>query len=254
MKQNNSIQIGVIIATSFQRTELLFDRSLKSVLNQRYFPDYIVVVDDNENENEFDIIVKRISKFNNPNIVCLRNFKTKHNSGTGAWNSGIEFLQSKFADLEKSYIGILDDDDEWTETYLEKCISQITDNTKAVFANLVRLHKDFEVQGNVNRDNLTINNFLIGSPGVQGSNMFFNAKALSQVGCFDETLKSCSDRDLMIRFLQHNSINDIAFVPETLVFHYAQSEQTVTNNHITKWTGLNSFYNKYLNLFTPETL
>jgi len=247
-------QIGVIIATAFQRTELLISRSLKSVLSQTYLPDYIVVVDDNKNENELEIIAARIAKFNYPNIFCIRNFKTKYNSGTGAWNSGIEILQSKFANLEQSYIAILDDDDEWDTTHLEKCANKITETTKAVFANLVRLHNAFEVKGNVNKENLTIENFLIGNPGVQGSNMFFNAKALLQIDGFDETLKSCTDRDLMIRFLQQNSINDIAFVNDTLVFHYAQSENTVTNNPTTKWVGLDRFYNKYLNLFITDTL
>jgi glycosyltransferase involved in cell wall biosynthesis len=247
-------QIGVIIATAFQRTELLFSRSLQSVLCQTYLPDYIVVVDDNENDNEFEKVAENVAKLNNQNIFCIRNFKTKQNSGTGAWNSGIGFLQSKFEDIEQSYIAILDDDDEWADTYLEKCVNRINDNTKAVFANLVRQHKDFEVQGNVSKENLTVNNFLIGNVGVQGSNMFFNTKALLQIGGFDETLKSCTDRDLMIRFLQHNSVNDIAFVNETLVFHYAQSEDTVTNNHTAKWAGLDSFYNKYLNLFAPDTL
>jgi UDP-N-acetylglucosamine 4-epimerase len=138
--------------------------------------------------------------------------------------------------------------------YLETCANRINEDTKAIFANLLRLHKDFEIKGNVNKENLTIDNFLIGNPGVQGSNMFFNAKALSQISGFDETLNSCTDRDLMIRFLQQNSVNEIAFVNETLVSHYAQSENTITNNSLTKWTGLDSFYNKYLNLYTHETL
>jgi glycosyltransferase involved in cell wall biosynthesis len=254
----NNFQIGVIIATAFQRTELLFSRSLKSVLNQIYFPDLLVIVDDNINENEFEIIADKITQLNNPNIFCIRNFKTKHNSGTGAWNSGIEFLQDKFYDLERSYIAILDDDDEWANNYLEKCVNRIKtrdiEKPKAVFANLVRLHKNFEMPGNVGKDNLTVDNFLTGNPGVQGSNMFFNAKALLQTGGFDENLKSCTDRDLMIRFLQQNNMNEFAFVNELLVFHYTQSANTVTNNPETKWSGLDSFYNKYLNLFTHDTL
>jgi glycosyltransferase involved in cell wall biosynthesis len=251
-------QIGVIIATSFQRTDLLFRRSLKSVLNQTRLPDFVVIVDDNQNENELDIITSKVTQLNNPNVFCIRNFKTKSHSGTGAWNSGIEFLETKFEDLEKSYIAILDDDDEWDKTYLEKCTKQIEirgiENTKAVFADLVRLHKDFEVQGNLSKNNLTIENFLIGNPGIQGSNMFFNLQSFLDTGCFDENLKSCTDRDLMIRFLQQNSVDNIAIVNETLVYHYAQSENSVTNNSSSKWAGLDSFYNKFLNLFATEVL
>lgn len=135
------IQIGAIIATSFQRTELLFNRSLKSILNQTKLPDAIVIVDDNFNENEFEIISNKINQFKYSNIFCIRNFKTKHNSGTGAYNSGIEFLRNRFIDLAQSYIAILDDDDEWVNTYIEECVNHIHNNTKAVFANLLRYIK-----------------------------------------------------------------------------------------------------------------
>ncbi|MDR2962389.1 MAG: glycosyltransferase [Bacteroidales bacterium] len=107
-----NFQIGIVIATAFQRTNLLFDRSLKSVLSQTYLPDFIVIVDDNKNENEFEIIAERATQLNNPNVFCIRNFKTKHNSGTGAWNSGVDFLCEKFENTRNGYIAILDDDDE----------------------------------------------------------------------------------------------------------------------------------------------
>jgi glycosyltransferase involved in cell wall biosynthesis len=76
-------------------------------------PDFVVIVDDNQDKNEFEIILERVNKLNNPNILCIHHFKTKNNSGTGTWNSGIEFLKVKFKDTRTSYIAILDDDDEW---------------------------------------------------------------------------------------------------------------------------------------------
>lgn len=89
-----NIQIGVIIATSFNRTELLFNRSLKSVLNQTLQPDFIVIVDDNINEGEFNTISESIKEFDFEYIYCIRNHRTRHCSGTGAWNSGLEFLHN----------------------------------------------------------------------------------------------------------------------------------------------------------------
>jgi len=253
-----AFQIGIIIASSFERTELLFCRSLKSVLNQTYSPDFIVIVDDNKNKNEFETIVKKVNRLDNNNIFCIRNFKTKHNSGTGAWNSGIDFLKDKFYNYDNSYIAILDDDDEWDNTYLEKCAEQIklrdVEDTKAVFAGLVRLHENFEVKSNLSKETLTIENFLIGNPGVQGSNMLFNFQSFLNTGGFDENLKSCTDRDLLIRFLGQNSVDNIAFINEILVHHYAQSTNTVTNNPSSKWAGLDSFYEKHLNLFCTDTL
>ncbi|MDR2933740.1 MAG: glycosyltransferase [Rickettsiales bacterium] len=251
-------QIGVIIATAFQRTDLLFERSLKSVLNQTYKPDFIIIVDDNQNENEFNIIAKKISQLNNSNIFVIHNSKTKYHSGTGSWNSGVDFLCSKFNNSDKSFIAILDDDDEWNNVYLEKCVEQINlrgiENTKAVFANLIRLHNDFNIQFDISVDNLTCENFLIGNPGVQGSNMFFCLQSFLDLSGFDETLKSCTDRDLMIRFLRQNSTDKIGFIKETLVYHYARNENTVTNNSKIKWAGLDGFYKKYLHLFNVDIL
>jgi len=43
-------KIGVIIATSLGRKELLFSRAIKSVLEQTYKPDYLLIVDDNKIE------------------------------------------------------------------------------------------------------------------------------------------------------------------------------------------------------------
>jgi len=253
-----TFQLGIIIATSFNRNDLLFSRSLKSVLNQTHSPDFIVIVDDNQNKNEFESILEKVNKLNNKNIFCIRNFKTKHNSGTGAWNSGIDFLGNKFNNFDNSYIAILDDDDEWDNKYLEKCVEQIKtrgiENTKAVFAGLVRLHENFEVKSNLSKETLTIENFLIGNPGVQGSNMFLNFQSFWDTGGFDEHLKSCTDRDLLIRFLGQNSVDKIAFINEILVYHYAQDTNTVTNNPSSKWAGLDSFYKKYLNLFNTDTL
>ena len=251
-------QIGVLIATSFQRTGLLFGRSLASVLNQTYPPDFIVIIDDNQNENEFEEILEKTARLNRQNIFCIRNFKTKHHSGAGAWNSGIDFLREKFDCLDTGYIAILDDDDKWDSTYLEKCADQIktggTENTSAVFAGMVRLDKNGEIKPDLNKTCITVENFLAGNPGIQGSNMFFNMKSLLNAGGFDENLKSCTDRDLLIRFLKQNSIDSIALINETLVYHYAHNSNTVTNNPLYKQAGLDSFFSKYIHLFTAQTL
>lgn len=254
----DNFQIGVIIATAFQRTDMLFHRSLQSVLKQSYLPAFIVIVDDNREQNEFIIISEKVKNLENPNIYCIRNFNTKHVSGTGAWNSGIDFLCSKFSNLNSSYIAILDDDDEWDETYLEKCANAIRtrgiDNTKAVFANLVRIHKGFNIFSDLTYDNITIEGFLIGNPGVQGSNTFLHISSFLEMGGFDEGLQSCTDRDMMIQFLKNSDSNRIAIISETLVHHYAQSEYTVSSMHSSQWTGLDSFYRKYINYYSKKSL
>jgi glycosyltransferase involved in cell wall biosynthesis len=254
---SNDFQVGVIIATSFQRTELLFGRALKSVIKQTYPPDFIIIIDDNQNKDEFDIISDRLKSISISNIFCIRNFKTKNYSASGACNSGVDFLCKKFKN-NHGYIAILDDDDEWSYTYLKKCSDRIklrgVEKTRAVFSNLVRLHNDCNIYCNLKREELTIENFLIGNPGVQGSNMFFRLDAFMATGGFDETLKSCTDRDLMIRFLKYHPVEYIALVNETLVYHHARSTDCVTGIPSIKWAGLDRFYDKYICLYTTDTL
>lgn len=88
-------KIGVIIATSMKRIEELFNRSLKSILSQTVPPNCIVVIDDNTNNTVSDEIKKRICSLQNPLVHYIPNCHTKNMSGTGAWNTGIEFLAKK---------------------------------------------------------------------------------------------------------------------------------------------------------------
>ena len=89
------LKITVIIATSNNRTDLLFNRALKSVYNQTYSKNVnVIIVDDNKDETQYNIIndnLKAIRKRTNigkkfpTNII--KNYRTKFHSGTGAWNS-----------------------------------------------------------------------------------------------------------------------------------------------------------------------
>lgn len=121
--QKRQIKIGVIIATSMNRTEKLFCRSLASVLAQTRKPDFVLIVDDNEESKVRAEIKNKILKINsqtnNLNIFYIENTHTKGMSGTGAWNSAFAWYKNHLA--EDDYVAILDDDDTWDKTYLEKC-------------------------------------------------------------------------------------------------------------------------------------
>ena len=64
----NKPRIGVIIASSSNRNDLLFSRSLYSVLNQNQSPDHILIVDDNQNESVSKDIERRILELKNNKI------------------------------------------------------------------------------------------------------------------------------------------------------------------------------------------
>lgn len=245
-------KIGVIIASSLNRNDLLFSRSLYSVLIQNRNPDYVLIVDDNQNESVSKDIERRIFELKNNKIHYIKNLRTPNMSGTGAWNCGIKWYEN-FLD-DDDYMAILDDDDSWHEEYISSCYDVITSSFRmpdAVFGFIKRGDCDkcssFEVE------DINISNFLKGNPGIQGSNMFFRFVVLKAIDGFDETLASCTDRDLMIRFLQKYSNKNIRIIQKVLIKHFV-SKDSVTSNFISKTKGLNSFHIKYIRLYSRELL
>lgn len=242
-------EFAVLIATSQGRVDLLFNRSLKSVLTQKRLPSLIVVVDDNDDPAVCDEIKSRIEDLGVDSLRYLKNSHTHGMSGTGSWNTGIEFIGSVLG--ENSFTAILDDDDEWAPEHLELCMREIElHNPVGVFPWLHRT--DLGRPLSFTKEELTITNFLIGDPGIQGSNMVIRTGALLSVGCFDEKLPSCTDRDLMLSLLRKYSADAFSVLDVVTVTHYA-SPDSVTGNRKSKHGGLNVFYRKHLTEFKDRT-
>ena len=241
-------QLAVLIATSQGRVDLLFSRSLKSVLNQTVSPSLIVVVDDNNDSTISDAIKSRIEGLGIEHLRYLKNSHIHGMSGTGSWNTGIEYINSYLG--ADSYTAILDDDDEWAPNHLEVCLQEIElRKPVGVFPWLRRTDMDWPLM--FTQEQLTITNFLIGDPGIQGSNMVIRTGALMSVGCFDETLPSCTDRDLMLSLLRKYSRDAFSVLDEVTVTHYA-SKDSVTGNRQSKHGGLAIFYRKHLAEFKDK--
>lgn len=255
------MKFSVIIATSHNRTDWLINRSLTSVYRQIGIDKSewnVIVVDDNENEKEFYEIKKQIELLRTklqlnetyfPTAV-LKNTRTRHMSGTGAWNTGIFEAYRRFPN---GFVSILDDDDEYLPYHLTDCATVISENTVAVFQRLIWLNDDTSTMNvDLTKDKLTAENFFIGNPGVQGSNMFFKTQSLIDIGGFDETLPNTTDRDLLIRFLWKNDLNRIKVIGTIGVNHYNHKREKVNNDILRKKQGLDLFYKKYKPHFSEE--
>ena len=252
--------IVTIIATSRGRTEHFLPRALSSVIGQSYPPQLCIVVDDNADSGEYDKItnlLRRMRTGSTVELISIPNVHTRGHSGTGAWNCGLEFAREycRVKQLDDAYIAILDDDDYWQPDHLEKCVQNMQYLPDAVFCNLTRVTKTYEIPGKLKTSNdLTVLKFLFGNPGVQGSNMCFKLSVLEAIGGFDELLMSCSDRDLMIRFLDKFGNQNISVVKQQTVRHNACSHECVTNDVVNKTAGLDTFYQKHLWRYDYETL
>ena len=248
----NNYKIGVLIATSMGRNELLFSRALPSVLQQTRKADCILIVDDNTDETVSREIECRINTLTNTDIHYIKNTKTPGMSGAGAWNSGIEWYNARFLDTD--YIAILDDDDSWDIRYLEKCRNAISVDLHAPDLLAAYLKRsDCKTANIFSHEDLTVDSFLCGNPGIQGSNMFIRLGILNRIGGFDESLPSCTDRDLMIRLLKCISKDNIKIIPEILINHYAWNG-SITYNKKKKEQGLTLFFEKHILLYSEEVL
>lgn len=255
------MKFSIVIATSQKRTNWLINRSLTSVYLQIGIDKSewtVFVVDDNEAETEFFEIQTRIEQLrknlqlNSTELTTtlLKNKRTRFMSGTGAWNTGIFESHRLFSN---GYVSILDDDDEYLPNHLSDCVTAINENTVAVFQRLIWRNADSSTMDvHLTKKQLTAENFFIGNPGVQGSNMFFKTQNLVDIGGFDETLPNTTDRDLMIRFLWNNDVNQIKVLENIGVIHYNHKQKKVNNDIPRKHQGLDLFYKKYKAHFPKE--
>jgi len=124
----------VIIATSQKRTDWLINRSLASVYKQigvNKSEWCVFVVDDNENNDEFFEIIKRIEllrknlQLNETDFptTVLKNTRARYMSGTGAWNTAIYEAYKQYSE---GFVSILDDDDEYLPHHLADCVDAIS--------------------------------------------------------------------------------------------------------------------------------
>lgn len=257
---NACYPIVVIIATSGCRTTKLLQQALPSVLSQSYLPQACIVVDDNESSQEYHDIeagLRGLQEETAVTLIVTKNSRTRGFSGTGAWNTGLSYAR-EYAVMQKweeVYVAILDDDDRWLESHLKLCAERMGDLPDAIFCNLTRVYHEYEDPGKLESDqDLTISRFLYGNPGVQGSNMCFRLSVIEAIGGFDEALRSCTDRDLMIRFLDQFGNLNICVLQEQTVWHDARSPVCVTNNVENKTAGLDTFYMKHLGRFDERVL
>jgi GT2 family glycosyltransferase len=214
-----SLKIVAIIATC-NRPDLLKSRALASIANQTIILDYLVVCDDSEPENKVinRSIVDSIS-LTGCSVYYLQNHRSK--GASGCWNSAVDLVVREFGNTSNIVLAFLDDDDSWSPEYLETCLNFMNCNQLDMVATgIQRIEGGQEYPvSTLAPDQLNPDLFMVGNPGIQGSNLFLKLDLFLKAGCFDESLSSATDRDLCIRIADLGNVRYSA-VQRSLVQHY----------------------------------
>lgn len=189
--------------------------AIDSAINQTCKPAQIIVVDDGSTDNTESIVKASIEVYTLP-IIYLR----KNNGGlSSARNAGIKICSSQ-------YIALLDADDIWEPTKLEKQLTVFhasnNNNLGVVYCDYSNIDSkgqnidnfscfklDTEVKGIV-FERLLYGNKVASS----GSGVLVKKECFDQTGLFDESLPTCEDWDMWLRI---SRLYEFDYVNEKLV-------------------------------------
>ena len=246
MKPVETCRVAVLVATA-NRSRLLASRALPSIESQTRTPWRVVVVDDSRTDAAAQRTEQAVRAWQPAGIVVdfLRNRRTK--GAAGAWNSGLDHLLRTGGDPTRLHVAILDDDDRWEPDHLERCLALAESRRlHVVAAPFLRIEEDAEPVPVIPPRSLRPSSFLAGNPGIQASNLVCRLSVLLEAGLFDESLPSCTDRDLCIRISELPGVR-YGVTAHPTVHHFAcrSRPRLSTPRSPARLAGLDGFFRKY---------
>ena len=230
------MKVSVVIPT-YKRFDYL-ERLLRSIERQTFKDFEVIVVDDHSpNQEAYKEVIKKFEG-SFKNLTYLSNEK----------NSGAPHSRNRGITIAKgSLISLVDDDDEWFETKLEKQVSVFESGADSLglvytWADVVdedknKLDENREIVVGDGRREI-VDRCFVCSPSVM-----LSKKALVDSGCFDETFPSCQDWDMWTRVLFNGYTCDV--VREPLVYYYKHGGETIGKSP-RALVGFKKYYNKHL--------
>ncbi|MCE9575754.1 MAG: glycosyltransferase [Deltaproteobacteria bacterium] len=236
----------VVIATRPGRQPLLA-RAMSSLRAQSLSASHIVIVVD---PDDLSMPIKAwVNDYPEAEVLLNRRMR----GAAGAWNTGLDHLLRHGHEPERLFVSFLDDDDHWAPGYLKAVIVAAEHGADVVAGAIVR--HDAESPEGRRREPpafLQARDFLVGNPGIQGSNLSARLTTLLGAGLFNEALRSCTDRDLCIRLADLGVVYVAA--PDAVAHHdtlHGHARLTDANGGA-KLAGLRTFLHIYEPRMTSE--
>lgn len=254
----------VALLTTHNRSSLLADRSLASVAKQTRLPDLVIIADDSSSDN-YRHNQNTVAAFQQRTAVAVqtihlgaeRQFRPdKHDFGghTRNRNSAVLTVLAQTPgsgfDPQRTWLAILDDDDEWLPTHLAQLEETITqsgnrvDFLPAAYYWCDANDKKARYLPDLNERDFG-RDFLVGNPGVNGSTLVVRLSVLLRAGMFEESLTASEDRDLCVRL---SLLKDLICQqpPAPSVNYYAEDRDRVSQPRTPiRIEGVARFADKY---------
>ncbi len=183
-------RLGVVIPVYNRPVEL--QSALRSVLQQTYLPDQVIVVDDGSDQP----ITLDQELAASPIVRLVRYDENKGAAAARQYGADL---------LSVSHLAFLDSDDEWTPTKLSRQVARLQE---LKYSDLVAVGCGWRAK--VSESSLgpevlpitprTLTDFVSGCWYCPGSTTIMSKRALDQIGGFDTSLRRLEDFDLFIRF------------------------------------------------------
>lgn len=233
--------VAVIVRTKDR--PLLLKRAMESILNQTHKNWEIILINNGGDE---DIISTIYSEFkcrtdNNIHLINL----PKNSFMEVATNIGLKNTKAQFVTL-------LDDDDTWDGTFLEKCIDiLVTDNSiDGVVTRSTLIYE--EIEGDtikeLYKESLNPHLRKIGKYSLDRKNLFttnsfvYRNNVLTEIGSYREDLPVLGDWEFNLRFAHRKKI---VVIPEALAFYHKRPKY-VNENYSNTNLELHLMYDKLI--------
>ena len=212
----------VAIITRTKNRTIFLRRAIHSILSQTFQDWLVVIVNDGGDKEAVDILVEEFAEKWQGRIKVIH-----HQHATGmeaASNHGIRESKSY-------YLAILDDDDTWDPTFLEKCVTYLDNRNFPEIAGVVtqvvevfeRVEDDKIIEERKQPLDSLNHQYLVPLSAMAGRNLFtsnsfvYERKALDKIGYYREDFSVLGDWEFNLRFLCKY---EIAVIAEKLAFYH----------------------------------
>ena len=207
------MNVSAVIPT-FNRGHCLL-RAINSVLAQTTPVDEIIVVDDGSDDKTYDLLVKSELLDMRGQLPNIRYLYQENKGVSAARNLGIK-------EAENEYIALLDSDDAWIETKIERQVLKLEE--KKLSCRITHTEEIWLKDGqriNPKKKHNKSGGFIFEKClplcCISPSSVLLHRTLFNDYGFFDEKLPACEDYDMWLRLC---AFEEVLFVEEALTIKY----------------------------------